>query len=119
MDTGSREIAFAVMRWMEVGEAKVGLVEARYNEPTAVVRAEGETSEQFGVGEGLRQGSALSSMLFVMVMNLIGGMMSEQKEPNKLSYADDLAMVADSKEELHKTLHEWSNLRKTWLPNES
>ena len=53
-----RELAFAVMRWMEVGEAEVRMVEEMYKETTAVVRVEGETSEQFGVGVGLTQGSA-------------------------------------------------------------
>ena len=38
-----RELAFAVMRWMEVGEAEVRMVEEMYKETTAVVRAERET----------------------------------------------------------------------------
>ena len=70
-------IAFAVMRWMEGGEAKVRMVEEMYKERTVVVRVEGETSEQFGVGVGLIQGSALSPLLFMVVMNLISGKVSE------------------------------------------
>ena len=38
----------------EVGEAEVRMVEDMYKETTAVVRIEEETSEQFGVGVGLR-----------------------------------------------------------------
>ena len=53
-------------------KAKVRIVEEMYKETTAVVRAERETSEQFGVG--LRQGSALRPLLFIMVMNLISNM---------------------------------------------
>ena len=56
------------------------MVEDMYKETTAVVRIEGETSEQFGVGVGLRQGSALSPLLFIMVMDLISGKVSEQEE---------------------------------------
>ena len=74
-----------------------------------VVRVEGETSEQFGVGIGLRQGSALSPLLFIMVMSLISGKVSEQEELKKILYADDLAVVADKKEDLQKTLQEWNN----------
>ena len=44
-----RELTFAVMRWMEVGEAEVRMVEDMYKKTTAVVRIEEETSEQFGV----------------------------------------------------------------------
>ena len=65
-DTVPRELAFAVMRWMEVRKAEVRMVEEMYKETTAVVRAERETSEQFGVGVGLRQGSALSPLLFIL-----------------------------------------------------
>ena len=54
-DTVLRELTFAVMRWMEVIEAEVRMVEEMYKETAAVVRMEGETSEQFGVGVGLRQ----------------------------------------------------------------
>ena len=72
-DTVPRELEFAIMRWMEVGEAEVRMVKEMYTETTVVMRVEGETSEQFGVGVGLRQGSALSPLLFFMVMNLISG----------------------------------------------
>ena len=78
-DTVPRELAFAIMVWVEVGEAEVRMVEEMYKETTAVVRAEKETSEQFGVGVGLRQGSALRLLLFIMVMNLISGKVSEQE----------------------------------------
>ena len=36
-DTVPRELTFAVMRWMEVGEAEVRMVEDMYNKTTAVV----------------------------------------------------------------------------------
>ena len=68
-----RELTFAVMRRMEVGEAEVRMVEEMYKETTAVVRIERETSEQFGVVVGFRRGSALSPLLFIMVMNLMSG----------------------------------------------
>ena len=54
------------------------MVEEMYKETTVVVRVEGETSEQFGVGVGLRQGSALNPLLFIMVMNLISGKVSDK-----------------------------------------
>ena len=78
------------------------MVEEMYKETTVVVRAERETSEQFGVGVGLRQGSALSPLLFIVVMNLISGKVSEQEELKTILYADNLALVADNKEDLCK-----------------
>ena len=43
-------------------------------------------------------------------MNQISGKVSEQEEQKKILYADDLAVVEDSKEELQKTRQEWSNI---------
>ena len=43
------------------------------------------------------------------MMNLISGKVSEQEELKKVLYAHDLAVVADNKEDLQKTLQEWSN----------
>ena len=80
-----RELAFALIRWTEVGEADVSMVEEIYKETTVVVRVEGETSEQLGVGVGLREGSALSSLLFIMAMNLNSGNVSEEEELMKMT----------------------------------
>ena len=91
-----------------------------YKETTAVVIIEGEKSEQFGVGVGLRQGSALSPLLFIMVMNLISGKVSKQEEIKKILYADDVAMVANNKDDLQKALQEWNDtFRKHGLRCES
>ena len=84
-------------------EKEVSKVEAMHKEPTAVVRVEGER-QQFGVG------SVLSPLFFIMVMNLISGKVSEQNELKKILYADDIVVVADTKEELQKTLREWNNI---------
>ena len=46
-----------------------------------------------------------------MVMNLINAKVSEQEELKKILYADDLAVVADNKEDLQNTLQ--GDLQKT------
>ena len=43
------------------------------------------------------------------MMNLIIGKVSEQEELKKILYADDLAVVAENKEDLQKALQEWNN----------
>ena len=55
-------------------------------------------SEQFSVNIGLRQGSALSPLLLIVVMELISGKVSMKEISRKLLYADDLAIVAEDKE---------------------
>lgn len=44
------------------------------------------------------------------MIDLISGKVSEQLELKKILYADDLAVVADGKDELQKTVQEWSNI---------
>ena len=70
-DTVSREIVMATLRWMGVPEAEVRMVEGTYEKTTArVVVGEG-ASEEFEVKIGLRQGSVLSPLLFIAVLDLI------------------------------------------------
>ena len=47
-----------------------------------------------------------------MVVNLISGTVSEKEGLEKILYVDDRVVVADSNEELQKTLPEWNNIRK-------
>ena len=62
---------------MNVGETQASLVEETYKETTGV---EGERPEQFGVDMGLRQGSALSALLFIMKMKrIIGNLLKKGK----------------------------------------
>ena len=61
----------ATLRWMGVSEAEVRMVEGTYEKTTArVVVGEG-ASEEFEVKIGLRQGSVLSPLLFIAVLDLI------------------------------------------------
>ena len=101
-DTVSREIVMATLRWLGVPEAEVRMVEATYEQTNGRVIIGAGMSEQFSVNIGLRQGSALSSLLFIVVMELISRKVWSMKDTSrKLLYADDLAIVAEDKEELN------------------
>ena len=52
---------------------------------------------KFPVNISLRQGSALSPLLFIMVMELISRKISTNDVLRKVMYADDLAIIAESK----------------------
>jgi len=64
-----------------------------------------DNSNCFEVKVGVHQGSALSPLLFVIVMEAI----SRVALPWELLYADDLAVIAETKYELMKRLNEWKN----------
>ena len=105
-DTVSREIVMATLRWLGVPEAEVRMVEATYEQTNGRVIFGTGMSEQFSVNVGLRQGSALSPLLFIVVMELISRKVSMKDISRKLLYADDLVIVAEDKEELNESLEE-------------
>ena len=67
-------------------------------------------SVEFEVNIGLRLGSDLSRLLFIAVPYLISRKTVMKDAMKKLPYAEDLAMVANCKQELQETLEEWNGL---------
>ena len=99
-----------LLRWMGVPKAEVGMVEGTYEKTTArVVVGEG-ASEELEVKNGLRQGSVLSPLLFIAVLDLINRKTVVKDAMKKLLYADDLALVTNGKQELQETMEEWNGL---------
>ena len=62
-------------------------------------------SNEFQVNIGLRQGSALSQLLFILVMELISRKKSTTYALWKIMYADDLVIVAEHRKELQLKGH--------------
>ena len=56
----------------------------------------------------MHQGSALCPLLFLIVMEAVSREFKVAL-PWELLYADDLAMIAETEEELIKRLNEWKN----------
>ena len=67
-------------------------------------------SEEFEVKVGLRQSSVLRPLLFIAVLDLISRKTEVKDAMKKLLYADDLALVANGKQELQQILEEWNSL---------
>jgi hypothetical protein len=105
-DRVPREVTRWAMRKLGVAEWMVSAVMALYEGARTVVRTEDGESESFEVKVGLHQGSVLSPLLFLIVMeavtrNFRGGL------PWELLYADDLVLIAESLEELLEKLRRW------------
>ena len=56
---------------------------------------------------GLREGSALSPLLFIGVVEVISRKASTRDILCKLLYTDDLAVVVDSEADLQERLIDW------------
>ena len=109
-DTVPREMVMATLCWwMGVPEAEVRMVEGTYEKTRAELVGEG-ASEEFDVKIGQRQGSVLRPLLFIAVLDLISRKTVVKDAMKKLLYADDLALVANGKQELQEILEEWNGL---------
>ena len=111
-DTVPREMVLATVRWMGVPETEARMVEVMYERMKGRVVVGSGLSEEFPVNIGLRQGSVLSSLLFIMVMELISRKISKKDVLWKMMYADDLAIIAENKQELQEVMEEWKGVFK-------
>jgi len=107
-DRVPREVMSWAMRKLEVEEWLVSAVMSIYTGAKTVVRTVYGNSKDFEVKVGTHQGSALSPLLFVIVVEAIS---TEFRVvlPWELLYADDLAVIAETEEELIKRLNEWKH----------
>ena len=104
-----------VIRWamckMGVEEWLVSAVMSMYTGAKTVVRTVYGNSNGFEVKVGMHQGSALSPstpLLFVMVMEALSREFRVAL-PWELLYADYLAVIAETEEDLIKRLNEWKD----------
>ena len=104
-DIVPREIMMVTLRWKGVTEAEVRLVEEMYKGTKGRVLVGVGMSEEFSVNIGLRQGSTLSPLMFIMVMELVMRVNMEGIL-GRLLHADDLAVVVESGREMQKVLGE-------------
>ena len=77
-----------------------------YNNTRSKVRVNNTYSDEFGVKVGVHQGSVLSPLLFVIVLEALSRMF-RTGTPWELLYADDLVISAETEEGLKMKLNKW------------
>ena len=100
-DRVPRELVYWCLRRRGVPEKLARLVEATYHGSSTVVRTTHGRTDELPINVGLHQGSGLSPFLFIVVSYVI----SEEFRcglPCELLFADDLAVVTDTEEEMQK-----------------
>ena len=117
-DRVPRKVLWWALRSLGVKEWAVRVIQGMYSNVRSRVRVNGLHSEEFGVKVGVHQGSVLSPLLFILVLEALGqgirGQVQDQqgehvKASQELFYADDLVLIADSLEECISKLETWKN----------
>jgi exonuclease III len=107
-DRVPREVIWWAMRKVGIDEWLVRLVQSMYSDVRSRVRVGDGYSDEFPVGVGVHQGSVLSPLLFIIVLEALS---QEFRTgcPWELLYADDLVIIAESLEELIIKIDKWKN----------
>ena len=105
-DRVPREVLWWAMRRLHIPEWLVRTVKAMYSLATSRVRIDNSYSDSFEVQVGVHQGSVLSPLLFIIVLEALS---QEFRTgcPWELLYADDLVLAADSLVGLQRKLSVW------------
>ena len=105
-DRVPREVVWWALRSLGVDEWLISVIKAMYMDVTTMVKLNGKVSRGFNVRVGVHQGSVLSPLLFVVVMEALSRTF-RQGLPMELLYADDLVLMADSEESLLEMVKKW------------
>ena len=101
-----RKVLWWAMRKVGVEEWIVRLVQAMHNNASSRVRVGSEYSEEFKVGVGVHQGSVLSPLFFIIVLEALSRDF-RVGVPWELFFADDLEIIATSLEECVERVKAW------------
>ena len=107
-DRVPRMVIWWALQRLGVEEWLVGVVKSMYENSLTRMKIEGRESEEFSVKVGVHQGSVLSPLLFVVVMEALS-LEFREGLPMELLYADDLILMAESREKLVERIKVWKD----------
>ena len=96
-DRVPREVVWWALRYLGVDEWIVSVIKAMYEDASTKMRMNGRESKAFNVKVGVHQGSVLSPLLFIIVLEALSREFREGL-PMELLYVDDLVLIAETKE---------------------
>ena len=94
-DRVPRKVHWWALRSVGVEEWAICIIQGMYANACSRVRVNGSYSSSFQVGVGVHQGSVLSPLLFILVLEALSREF-RNGVPWELLYADDLAIAADA-----------------------
>ena len=106
-DRVPRDVIWWALRELGVEEHIVSVIQTMYSKARTAVKLGSGESKEFEVKVGVHQGSVLSPLLFIVVLEAISRRFNKQGLPFELLYADDLVIMAETKEELLERIRMW------------
>ncbi|XGW33662.1 hypothetical protein V3C99_017798 [Haemonchus contortus] len=107
-DRVPRDVIWYALRQHGVPEELIEWVRILYTSPKSRVQTAAGTSTDFTISVGVHQGSTLSPLLFVVVLDAI--IKDIQKPaPWTLLYAHDVMLASEDKSELESQVQTWSD----------
>ena len=108
-DRVPREVVWWALGQMNVDRPLINVIMSMYKNARASVKVNGVGGRDFPVEVGVHQGSVLSPLLFIIVMEALSRTFSDRGLPWELLYADDLVLLADTEDELKEKLQRWKS----------
>ena len=96
-DRVPREVVWWALGYIGIDNGLIQVIQSMYNDPETTVKFKEGSTRFFYVKVSVHQGSVLSPLQFTIVLEAISGRFRSGL-PFKLLCADDLALVAESKE---------------------
>ena len=105
-DRVPRKVIVWALRRQGVPEKLIHLVMSLYEDSNSCVRKENGDSTNFPISVGVHQGSALSPLLFIVVMEEISKE-CRRGAPWEMLFADDLVLTSESEDEVKDMFLNW------------
>ena len=108
-DKGRREKLWEYLRRKGIRADVMGNIGRIYRETKSKVKIGKNYTESFWTEKGVRQGCLLSPLLFILLIADIEKYLRKRQEGgitigNKIVYADNLAIIAETKEEMERMI---------------
>ena len=104
-DCVPRKVLWWALKKVGLDEWLIRTIQAMYTNAKSSVRINGQFSSWFDVQVSVHQGSVLSSLLFIIVMEALSHHF--RTRPWELLYADDLVIISETLSELLEKFRVW------------
>ena len=104
-DRVPREKMWKVVEDTGISSRLLMAIKSTYNDQKSAIIGD---SNYFNINTGVRQGSVLSPLLFIIYLNhILVNIKREDFHAECLGYADDVAQTADSRDKLQDIMNQW------------